>query len=176
MSGIREYIVLSASGEDRVGLVEELSEQISLCHGNIEDSRMALLGGEFSIIMLISGEKDDLESLKGETDSLESKLKLSLKIKNTRPPAQQRGQSYSLETVSPDSQGLVFLLTSVLKKYAINIEDLSTDIKPAPWTGTPMFHLKGTIVVPPSLDLHRLREEFIKLEGEKELDIFLKPL
>ena len=176
MSGKREYMVLSATGEDRVGLVEELTDRISSSHGNIEDSRMALLGGEFSIIMLLSGDKGALDKLKSETESIEKELNLSLKIKDTRSPIQQKGQSYRLETVSPDSRGLVHLLTLVLKKHGVNIEEMKTEILPAPWTGTPMFHLKGTIVVPPSVDFRELREDLLQLESEKDLDIFLKPL
>lgn len=171
-----EYMVLSAMGEDRVGLVEELSDRISGALLNIEDSRMALLGGEFSIIMLLSGETGRLEAVQSGLGEWEKALGLSLRIKKTSPPSQEEGQTYKLETVSPDSQGLVHMLTAVLKKYDVNIEDLKTEVKPTPWTGTPMFHLKGSIVIPPTRDIRELREELIQLEGEKELDIFLKPM
>ncbi len=170
-----EYIVLSAMGEDRIGLVEELTERIGRCNCNIEDSRMALLGDEFSIIMLLAGERDQLDALKGIADELETDLKLSVRLRDTRPPVHQKGQSYLLETVSPDSRGLVHQLTSVLKKFDVNIEDFVTEVTPAPWTGTPMFHMRGTIVVPPAADMRELREALFRLEGEKELDIFLKP-
>ncbi|MBN2625973.1 MAG: hypothetical protein JXA95_04850 [Spirochaetales bacterium] len=170
-----DYIVLSAMGEDRIGLVEELTERIGRCRCNIEDSRMALLGDEFSIIMLIAGDKEQLDALKEVTGELEQNLNLSVRIKDTRPPVHQKGQSYLLETVSPDSQGLVHQLTSVLKRFDVNIEDFTTEVTPAPWTGTPMFHMRGTIVVPAAADMKELREAFLRLEGEKELDIFLKP-
>ena len=171
-----EYVVLSAAGGDRIGLVEELTDRISRFRCNIEDSRMALLGGEFSIIMLLSGDDEGLESLKGKAPELERELNLSIRMKDTQPPQHQKGQTYRLETVSPDSKGLVHLLTAVLRRYDVNIEDFKTEVKAAPWTGTPMFHMKGTIVVPPAADIRELRERLIELEGEKELDIFLKPV
>ncbi len=171
-----EYVVLSVTGEDRIGLVEELTERISRYGCNIEDSRMALLGGEFSVIMLLSGDDADLESLKAKVPVLERELKLTVRAKDTNPPQHQKGQTYRLETVSPDSKGLVHQLTAVLREYDVNIEDFKTEVKAAPWTGTPMFHMKGTIVVPPAADIRNLREKLIELEGEKELDIFLKPV
>ena len=47
------YLVVSALGTDRPGLVEALSETVVESGCNINDSRMAVLGGEFAIIMLL---------------------------------------------------------------------------------------------------------------------------
>ena len=54
MSNI-DYLALTASGEDQVGLVERFTARILDAGCNIEESRMAVLGGQFSILMLVSG-------------------------------------------------------------------------------------------------------------------------
>lgn len=172
----RDYLVLTAMGADRVGLVEELSHRISSLGCNIEDSRMALLGGEFSIIMLLSGEPAAMKDLSDRTEELEAALALSLRIKNTAPPRSRKDRSYKLETVSPDEKGLVHLITGTLKRHGANIEDMKTEVVPAPWTGTPMFHLKGTVTLASESAFRELRDELIRLEAERELDIFLKAL
>ena len=51
----RRYMVLTAVGPDRPGLVNHLSSFIREADASIEDSRMAILGGEFAMILLISG-------------------------------------------------------------------------------------------------------------------------
>ena len=43
-------------GADRVGIVDELSGILAERKGNIEESKMAVLGGEFAVMMLVSME------------------------------------------------------------------------------------------------------------------------
>ena len=64
--------MLTAIGDDRPGLVEEVSEFVFSRGGSIEDSRMANMHGQFAIAMLISGSDEaigritsDLEMLNG---------------------------------------------------------------------------------------------------------------
>ena len=48
-------IAITACGADTVGLVERLSAKIADSGCNIEESRMAVLGGEFAQFMLLTG-------------------------------------------------------------------------------------------------------------------------
>lgn len=57
------YLVITASGEDKIGLVDRLSSKITASGCNIEESRMAVLGGQFALIMLISGQWKDRKSV-----------------------------------------------------------------------------------------------------------------
>jgi len=52
---MEQLIVISALGTDRPGIVEALSRAVLDRKGNILDSRMTVLGGEFAVLMLISG-------------------------------------------------------------------------------------------------------------------------
>ncbi|HDO34642.1 MAG TPA: glycine cleavage system protein R, partial [Chromatiales bacterium] len=52
---MNNLLVVSALGQDRPGIVNELSLAILNCGCNIEDSRMTVLGGEFAVILLVSG-------------------------------------------------------------------------------------------------------------------------
>ena len=47
-------IVISALGSDRPGIVESLTGEILAHNGNILDSRMTVLGGEFAVLMLVN--------------------------------------------------------------------------------------------------------------------------
>ncbi|RPH39290.1 MAG: glycine cleavage system protein R, partial [Burkholderiales bacterium] len=49
MSNDTESLVLTASGEDKIGLVESFTRRISESGCNIEESRMAALGGRFAL-------------------------------------------------------------------------------------------------------------------------------
>jgi len=43
---VRKQLVLTASGRDRVGIIEEMTELLLRYEGNVESSRMVRLGGD----------------------------------------------------------------------------------------------------------------------------------
>ncbi len=60
---LTQLIVLSALGRDRTGIVQDITEVILNCGGNIEESRMTTLGAEFAMLMLVSGNWHTLNTL-----------------------------------------------------------------------------------------------------------------
>ena len=72
-----KYVVITAVGDDRTGIVNELSNEILNDGGNIEDSRMAVLGGAFSLIMLVTGEQTAIDKLLTQIPNMEKKLGLT---------------------------------------------------------------------------------------------------
>ena len=56
------YLVVTAIGHDRRGTVEKITDVVVAHHANIEESKMARLGGEFAVIMLLSlSDKDQIK-------------------------------------------------------------------------------------------------------------------
>ena len=64
------HLVLSALGPDRPGLVADITHYVTERGGNIEDSRMAVFGGEFGVMMLVSGTADEIGRFARETPQL----------------------------------------------------------------------------------------------------------
>lgn len=50
------HLVITAVGSDRPGICNRLTQVVTHSGGNIVDSRIALFGKEFTLIMLVSGE------------------------------------------------------------------------------------------------------------------------
>jgi glycine cleavage system transcriptional repressor len=173
----KSYAVISAIGADRVGIVDDLSGIVSEGGGNIEESKMAVLGGEFAVMMLVSMEGGALESLAARTAEIEARLGLKVGIRPTSEGAHSsRGRPYSLETVSLDGRGIVHSVSALLRGHGINIEDLETRTERAPLTGAPLFRMKADIVVGPEVAIAALRRELEELEAAQDLDIVLMPL
>ena len=173
----KAYAVLTAIGSDRVGIVDDLSGSVTSAGCNIEESKMAVLGGEFAVIMLVSGPPGFLDTLTAGLPALGRTLDLRIESRPTREPsAGTSGRPYLLEAVSLDTPGIVHSVTAILRSHGINIEELSTDTAAAPWTGAPMFRLKAHLVVGPSVSLSRLKEDLSRLQNEHDLDIALKPV
>ena len=81
---MNELIVISALGSDKPGIVQALSGAVLERGGNILDSRMTVLGGEFAILMLVSGSADAISRLEQDGTALEGDLGLTLILRRTR--------------------------------------------------------------------------------------------
>ena len=58
------YLVVTAIGTDRPGIVNEVTRHVSGCgYRNIVDSRLGIFGNEFTFIMLLSGGWNSLMQL-----------------------------------------------------------------------------------------------------------------
>src|SRR5215472_10930632 len=88
----KDHLILTATGPDRMGLVEQISAFISERGCNIEDSKMAVFCGEFAVIILISGEREDLARITFEYREIESKTGLTVAVKS--PSAKKTLQSF----------------------------------------------------------------------------------
>jgi glycine cleavage system transcriptional repressor len=174
---MKKYAVLSAQGNDRVGIADDITAALGKFRIDIAESRMAALGGRFAILMLISGKREDLTELKSNLAGLGAGLGFRLQMKRIAAPRPSgEGLPYIIESHSRDAPGLAHAVTTILKKHNVNIVDMETDASPAPWTGAITFHMKAHITVPPSVSISDLKEELRTLERNRSLDILLKPV
>lgn len=171
-----DLLVISALGQDRTGIVNELSQAVLDAGGNIEESRMAVLGGEFAIIMLVSGEADTIDALAAGAAAMEQRLGLTVLARRTAPRARARTLvPYQVEVVAMDHPGIVHDVADFFARHDINIEDLATATYPAAHTGTPMFSLRMVVAVPSTLAIGELRHAFSDFCDGLNLDAALEP-
>ena len=170
-------LVISALGADRPGIVDELSNIVYTRNLNIKDSRMTVLGGEFAILLLLVGDKTDITTLIEQQADIEQTLGIQLLMKTTQTvEAENHVIPYLVEVTAMDNQGIVHNLASFFSAKKINIVNLHTDHYPAPHTGTPMFALSMTIGISADTQIAPLKEAFINLCDELNLDAEFKSL
>lgn len=157
-----DHLVITALGSDQPGIVNKLSTVILDQGCNIADSRMAVLGGEFAIILLINGSSSDIKALERQLDSQQQQLGLTIITRRThsRQGDKQR-QPCTVEAEALDHPGIVQQLAGFFAKRNINIENLNTGSSQAAHTGTTMFHLQMHIDAPADTDIDALRDQFI---------------
>jgi glycine cleavage system transcriptional repressor len=168
------YIVITAVGSDRPGLVDEISSFLAARKINIEDSRMAVLGGEFAVILLASGAPGFSEKLASELQQLEKKTGLSIHQKPTMAPNERKIKPsipHRLVATSMDHPGIVHEITRILHNRSINIESMETRVINAPLSGAPIFKMKCIINIPFELKLATVRKELEKLGDRMDIDI-----
>lgn len=169
-----EQLVITALGQDRPGIVDQLSDALGSRQLNIEDSRMSVLGGEFAVMLLVSGARDAIEDFLTGLPALEQTLGMKLLAKTTTPPAAQPDLiPCRVEVVSIDHPGIVHDLARFFSSRNINIVDLETERHPAAHTGTPMFTMHMIIGVPADQSIARVRDEFLATCDDLNLDATL---
>lgn len=166
-----QSLVITAIGEDRPGIVNDLTEILLEANLNIEDSRMSILGGEFAVILLVSGNAESISSLNAEQAALEQRLKLKLLIKPTsRKVDRDDTIPYLITVEGMDNPGIVHKLAHYLSLKSINITNLQTQSSHAAHTGTPMFSVDMQVDIPASADLEQIQDGFDKTCDELSMD------
>lgn len=170
----KNLVVLTAVGHDRPGLVSELSTLIHDKGANIEDSRMAVLGGEFALVMLYSGSADAVAEVETASKELSERLGLSFFFKPTDAGHPRDSLAYRLQVSGHDHPGIVQRVSSVLSRFEINVASLDTAVVHAPMTGTPTFVLKAEIDIPAAVPLTKAREALTTACEAANLDCVLE--
>lgn len=173
----KNLIVISALGNDRPGIIDQLSGAVHNMGCNILDSRMMVLGGEFAILMLVEGNWNTLAKLEDALPALESKLGLNIIVKRTeeREPSTEL-LPYAVDVVALDHPGIVHSLAGFFSSREINIEELVTSSYAAAHTGTPMFSVHMSVGIPSNQHISTLRDEFMEFCDSMNLDAVLEPI
>jgi glycine cleavage system transcriptional repressor len=173
------FLVLSAIGPDRPGLVAELTEYLTERGGNVEDSRMAVLGGDFGILVLVSGGPDRIAAIERDHEVLSDKTGLSVMLRRTKSPEEHRRAAVipCLVTAEAiDQEGIVRAVARALHAVGVNIVSLETTAFEAPVTGSPLFHLVARVDVPRTTGIAKVRRAMEDVATAENLDIDVRSL
>jgi glycine cleavage system transcriptional repressor len=84
--------------------------------------------------------------------------------------------SYTVDVVALNQPGIVSKLSSFFSARSINIHDMATNAYKAAHTASPMFSVRMIIDVPSHVQISQLREDFLDLCDEDNLDGVMEPL
>jgi glycine cleavage system transcriptional repressor len=178
---MRRWFLLSAIGRDRPGLVAELARLVLDAEANLEDSRMAILGTDFAVMMLCSSAAADAgDRLAVGAKRLERDHGLTILLRHLdeapRPALPAPGHRlYRVEAAGEDKAGIVASICGVLAEHGVNIVELSTRSRPGPG-GSPHYEMRIAAEVPESRDVRALREALEAAGDRLVIDVALMPL
>jgi glycine cleavage system transcriptional repressor len=160
---MRQLFALSAIGRDRPGIVADLAELIYECDCNLEDSRMTILGSEFAVLLLLSGQGADVERrLAAGCKRLEWEKRLTVFFRplesDVTPHAARPGRLRECTVTGVDKAGIVARIARTLADRRVNVEDLRTELRPEPESGTPIYTMRILMRIPDDIDDGNLRE------------------
>ena len=178
MTPMQQHAILTAIGTDRPGLVEEVSHFIFEHHGNIEDSRMVNLRGQFAMMLLVTadpaapGGPAPLLAMQAALHALIHKTGLHIEVHLATPtPAPIRpALPFRLKASSLDQAGLVHRVAHLLRALNVNIESMDTSLAAAPYSGSPIFEMELSMSIPGDLPLTQLRKQLGELCDQLNID------
>jgi glycine cleavage system transcriptional repressor len=148
-------IVLTLTGKDKIGLVDHVTSVMVKRGGNVEASRMARLGGEFAMLMLVTVSDGGLADLEKDFQGLRGEgYQVTLMQTEDDSNKYAGWLPYEIEVTGADHEGIIHEVSHHLASQGINIESMDTSSTPAPMSGTPLFMMKGVVLVPPKLNFH----------------------
>ena len=154
---MNKEIVLTLTGHDRVGIVEEIMNVMVKYGGNVENSRMVRLGGEFTMLALVVLDEKNISAFEADFQTLRSEG-FQITLQQTEDDHAKKFAGwlpYQIEVLGADHEGIIYEISHHLAQQGINFEDVETTTTPAPMSGTPLFKMQAMVLVPPDLPFHK---------------------
>ena len=165
--------VLTLTGSDKIGIVEQVTELILDCGGDVQASRMARLGGEFAMMFLVSIPDDEARNLSGKIENLSNE---GFKVTVTETEWGVASQHtdwlpYQIEVRGANHEGIIHEIAEHLSELGINIESINTNVVPAPMSGAPLFTMDAIVVAPPELPKNKWEDDLEEVADRLNVDL-----
>jgi glycine cleavage system transcriptional repressor len=171
------HVSVTAIGADRPGIVAAVTRVLVDRNCNIEDSRMAILGGHFSMMLVVKpAEGLDAAGLEAALSPAVTELGLTLDVRPIEDlhAARPIGAPHVLSVYGSDRPGIVHDVSEALAHAGVNIVDLRTHVtSPARENESPVYIMLMDLEVPG--DPAALEQRLKELADSRGIDVTLRP-
>lgn len=169
-----DHLVLTVIAPDKAGQVERIAQCIAEHNGNWLESRMSRMAGQFAGILKVAVPAESYDELVGALKAL-SKHDIRVLIAESGIEPSCTWKPIAMELVGNDRPGIVRDITRLLAELNINVERLSTDVRPAPMSSEPLFHADALLAMPLTLSLDVLQSKLEALADDLMVELHLRP-
>ncbi len=168
---MRRSLVVTFTGLDRPGIVEQLAKAVVDGGGNWEGSRMTRLAGYFAGVLQASAPSLVADRLAGELNAL-SREGLTVRVE-VGSDAQAVGdrERMRLDVTGAERSGIVRAVSAVLVAHGVNILELVTRVEHAPMGGGELFIATLEIECPPEVGEDQLVAALEELGDDVTIDL-----
>ncbi|MGB8664119.1 MAG: glycine cleavage system transcriptional repressor [Serratia inhibens] len=158
------YLVITALGADRPGIVNAITRHVSSCGCNIEDSRLAMLGEEFTFIMLLSGSWNAITLIESTLPQKGAELELLIVMKRTNSHERpSMPATVWVQVEVKDSPHIIERFTDLFDSSQMNIAELVSRTQPAEGHLPPQLYIQITAHSPGDADASNIEQAFHRL-------------
>lgn len=172
-----DFVVVTAVGRDRPGIVAAVSEVFWRAGCNVEDASMTLLRGEFAVLLIARRPKAlSTEALATELRGLEERSGLRITLKELSEPESAphsaTGTPYVLHVYGTDREGILYRISALLAERAINITDVNTRVLTE--AQPPLWVMMVEIELPPGQEESDLQAALAEAARDLSVDVSLR--
>ncbi|HVV68948.1 MAG TPA: ACT domain-containing protein [Gammaproteobacteria bacterium] len=171
-----EHLNITFSAPNQQLVIKQLVYLIAKNQCHIEESRFAFLGGEFAGVLRIAGNWNSIAKLEAALNNISPEHLIKIEVKRSET-AKIEGKflPYMAQVIALDTPSLVYEITHFFSDQSIQIIDLQTDPFKTNHANTMMLTLSMRINVPAHINIADLREQFMVLCDELNVDGILEP-
>jgi len=125
---------------------------------------MAQLGGQFAGILELEIDPGKIEALKDSLQKADPEITFQFG-KQLEATAPNDALFVQISICGQDQPGIVEALFTVFSEFNINVEELRSNRRGAPWSGTTLFEATARLRMPGGINLGEVRS---RLEGIAE--------
>jgi glycine cleavage system transcriptional repressor len=165
-------LAVTAVGRDRPGIVAGITGALLDFGGNVDDSQMSILHGQFAVMLIVSVPDDtDVDAIAARLDETAADLGLGgVTVTPVSELDRGPGPTHVLTVYGPDRPGIVHDVSSLLADHGVNVTDLRT--KRTGSADSPLYTMMMEVVVPES----GLGDALERLSTEKGVEARLAEL
>ncbi len=147
---------VTAIGHDRPGIVAAITGALLEMDGNVDDSQMSILHGQFAVMLIVSvPDAASVESLEARLEQVGREFELGgISVSPVEDLGRGPGPTHVLTVYGADRPGIVHDTAATLAALNVNITDLRTRRTGDP--DSPLYTLMVEVAVPegigPELD------------------------
>lgn len=120
-------LAVTAIGADRPGIIARVTGVLLTHGGNLADSTMTILGGQFAIVLLV--ETDAAPAvLEDALSTATADLELVVTVRPVGPGHESPPPTHLVSVYGADRPGIVHAVTSALADRQVNVTDLETKV------------------------------------------------
>lgn len=146
------YIII-ITGEDRPGILDDVTGVVQRNSGVVEDVRSVDLHDFFSMLLSIRMNRANVESLKHQVEEVGSYGGLHVRVEPAGNPSDDTRTPYHLSITGDDLGGVLKKISHLLRVLSINIESMETRRRKGEQN-----HFDLVITIPPQVPLAKVRE------------------
>jgi len=170
------HVAVTAVGLDRPGIVAAVSRVLYDVGGNIEDSRMAILGGHFAMVLIVAlPDRADQKALEHALAEPADALDLIVTVRPVAEaaPLHAEGSPFVVSVYGADKPGIVWQISEALAAAHVNISDLATHVV---GDQEPVYVMVLEVDLPPGADAESIGTSLKVIGGELGVDVAFNPM
>jgi len=162
-------LAITVVGQDRPGIVADVSGVLAGLGFNLTDSTMTLLRGHFAMTLICLGRVDSAEVEEALAPvTADGNLIVAVRVVPPDTATVAPGTPYALLVHGADRLGIVAAVTGVLARAGGNITDLTTRLSGS------LYLLSAEVDLPSTVDVDELMAELDEVAEKLGVDVTLR--